>query len=73
MITIICINFGNGVTAILNMYINGNFSFKLSPRLNIDRRITKIGTNDYYHELNTGLKVPHCQSKMAAKNPRWPQ
>ena len=26
------------------------FSFRLSPRLNIDRRITEIGTNDRYHE-----------------------
>ena len=25
------------------------FSFILSPRLIIDRRITKIGTNDCYH------------------------
>ena len=50
------------------MYINGNFSFRLSPRLNIDRRTTKIGTNDHYHELDKGIKIPHCQSKMAAKN-----
>ena len=54
------------------MYVNGNFSFRLSLRLNIDRRIIKIGTNDLYHEYNTGLKITHCQSKMAAKNPRWP-
>ena len=38
------------------MYINGNFSFRLSPRLNIDRRINQIGTNDRYHEKNTRLK-----------------
>ena len=54
------------------MYINGNFSFRLSPRLNIDRRITKIGTTDHYHEYNTGLKFPlsiqdgRQKSKMAA-------
>ena len=40
-------------------------------RVNIDRRITKIGTNDRYHQWNTGLKSPYCQSKMAAKNPSW--
>ena len=42
------------------------FSFRLSPRLNIDRRITKIGTNDWYHKWRTGLKIPYCQFKMAA-------
>ena len=48
------------------------FSFRLSPRLNIDNRITKIGINDRYYVQSTGLKITHCQSKMAAKNPRWP-
>ena len=33
---------------------------------------TKIGTNDRYHNKSTGLKSTQCQSKMAAKNPRWP-
>ena len=47
------------------------FSFRLSPPLNIDRRITKPSTNDRYRVYNTGLKSRHCQSKMAAKNPRW--
>ena len=26
------------------------FSFRLSPQLNIDRRITEIGTDDRYHK-----------------------
>ena len=61
-------------------YLTGNaqiflyacFPFRLSPRLNIDRRITKIGTNDHYHEQYRGLKIPRCQSEMAAKNLRRP-
>ena len=32
------------------IFLYACFSFRLSPRLNIDRRITKIGTNDRYHE-----------------------
>ena len=30
------------------------FTFRLSRRLNIDRRITKIGTNDGYNVQSTG-------------------
>ena len=37
------------------------FSFRLSLRFDIDRRITKIGTNDRYHVYSTGLKSIHCQ------------
>ena len=34
---------------------------------------TKISTNDFYHIIqSTGLSSTHSQSKMAAKNPRWP-
>ena len=32
---------------------------------------TKISTNDRYHVQSTGLKSIDCQSKMAAKIPRW--
>ena len=32
----------------------------------------KIGPHDRYHVNSTGLNSTHCQSKMAAKNPRWP-
>ena len=46
--------------------------FRLSPRLDIDRRITKIGTNDRYHVDSTVLKTPHCKIKMAANITRWP-
>ena len=60
------------LTGSAQIFLYACFSFRLSPRLNIDNRITKIGTNDCYHEYNTGLKIPHCQSKMAAKNRRWP-
>ena len=49
-----------------SIYINGNFSFRLSPRVNIYRIITTIGTNDRYYEKNKGLTFPHCQCKMAA-------
>ena len=42
----------------------------------IDRSLrdksTKIGTHDCYHIKSTGLSSTHCQSKMAAKDPRWP-
>ena len=48
------------------------FSYRLSPRLIIDRRITKFGTNNPNHVYNTGLKSCNCKSKMATKNPRWP-
>ena len=54
-----------------------HLTFDVSPRrknltgLNIDRRVTKVSTNDRYYIYNTGLKSCHCQSKMAAKNPRW--
>ena len=59
------------LTESAQIFLYACFSFRLPPRLNINRRITKISTNDRYHEYNTGLKIPHCQSKMAAKNPRW--
>ena len=47
------------------------FSFILSPRLNIDHRVTKVSTNDHYYIYNTGLKSRYCQSNMAATNPKW--
>ena len=59
------------LTGSAQIFLYACFSFRLSPRLNIDRRITKIGTNDRYHVESTGLKSTHCQSKMADKNPRW--
>ena len=45
------------------LYASFCFFFRLSSQLYIDRRITKIGTNDRYHVQ--GLKVPIV-------NPRWP-
>ena len=38
------------LTGSAQIFLYACFSFRLSPRLNIDRRITKIGTNDRYHE-----------------------
>ena len=38
------------LTGSAQIFLYVRFSFRLSARLNIDRTITKIGTNDRYHE-----------------------
>ena len=49
------------LTGSAQIFLYGCFSFRLSPRLNIDRRITKIGTNECYYEKNrpNQLKSKH--------------
>ena len=38
------------LTGSAQIFLYACFSFRLSPRLNIDRRIIKLGTNDRYHK-----------------------
>ena len=49
------------LTKSAQIFLYAFLSFRLSLQLIIDRRITKIGTNDLYHVKSTGLKSIHCQ------------
>ena len=42
------------MTGSAHIFLHACLTFRLSPWLKIDRRITKNGTNDRYYEYNTG-------------------
>ena len=56
------------MTGRAQIFLYAYFSFRLSSRLIIDRRITKIGTNDRNHGKNTGLKSHHHEVHPIAFN-----